>query len=166
MRNTLKMSNAKHGFTLIELLVVMAIIGVLATIGLNTYPQAQKQARDQNRKSDLRQYQSGIESYANQNNSLFPGNAAGSGGINAVNLCSVSGWSAYMSSCPEDPKNSTDSTFQYKYSGDGGATLSTVYVLWAKLEGFSATTYWVSCSNGKVGKATSGIPVTGGGCPI
>ncbi|MBI3290581.1 type II secretion system protein [Candidatus Microgenomates bacterium] len=159
-------NNVQRGFTLIELLVVMSVITILATIGLNVYPQAQKQARDQQRKSDLSQYRSGIESYANQNNSLFPGGAAGSGGINAVNLCNISGWSIFMSSCPEDPKNSSDLTFQYKYSGDGDATLSTIYVLWAKLEGFSSTTYWVVCSNGKAGKATSGIPVTGGGCPI
>lgn len=160
------MRNKVKGFTLIELIVVMAIIAVLATLGINAYPQAQRQARDSQRKSDLSQYRSGIEAYANQNGSLFPGGAAGSGGINAASLCTISGWSAFMSSCPEDPKNSSDSTYQYKYSGDGAAVLSTKYVLWAKMESFSATTYWVVCSNGQVGKATSGVPVTGGGCPI
>jgi len=41
------------GFTLIELMVVIAIIAILAVVGLTLYSGAQKSARDSKRKSDI-----------------------------------------------------------------------------------------------------------------
>jgi len=43
----------KKSFTLIELLIVIALIGILAGIGIFTYDEAQKKARDAQRKNDL-----------------------------------------------------------------------------------------------------------------
>lgn len=157
-----------RGFTLIELLVVITIIGILGAIGLNTFPQAQKQASDQTRKSDISQYRVALEAYANAHDGFYPGGAQTA--IPAKNLCTISDWVNFASACPEDPKFSTDSTFQYKFTADGtslSSPTSTNYVLWAKLETVSSpTTYWFVCSNGKSGNATSGIPTSNGSCPL
>lgn len=154
----------KRGFTLIELLVVISIIGILAALGLASFTTAQKQARDTQRKSDLKQYQNSLESYANKNNSLFLSRTTSGGATSSV-ICTDLG----LTSCPEDPKNSSDSTFAYKYQSDGtnlGTATATVYVLWGKLE--STPSYWVLCSDGKVGsKAQTGwANPSMGACPL
>ena len=95
-------------FTLVELLVVISIIGVLASLVLVSFIPAQKQARDAQRKSDLKQWQSSLETFANQNNSLYPA----FGGITADDAPVVSGdcnlgtlcASLGLSGGPEDPK--------------------------------------------------------------
>lgn len=63
------------GFTLIELLVVMAILGVLATVGLANYQGAQAKARDARRKSDLGQVQTAAETYFSDHRE-YPNNSA------------------------------------------------------------------------------------------
>ena len=60
------------GFTLIEILVVISIIGVLASLALVSFAGTQKQARDTQRKNDLKQYQTSLENFANNNSSLYP----------------------------------------------------------------------------------------------
>jgi len=67
-----KKVNFKYkGFTLIELLIVIAIIGLLASIVLVSFPKAMKGARDVVRKSDMKQLQKAIEVYR-QSNSSYP----------------------------------------------------------------------------------------------
>ncbi len=61
----------QRGFTLIELLIVIAIIGILASIVLVSFPAAMKSARDANRKSDLKQLQIALEVYK-QANGFYP----------------------------------------------------------------------------------------------
>lgn len=55
--------NIKKGFTLIELLIAMAILGILATVGLGSFRTAQMRGRDTQRKSDLKQIANAIELY-------------------------------------------------------------------------------------------------------
>lgn len=50
-----------RGFTLIELLVTIAIVGVLATIGLTAFSTTQASARDGRRRSELEQLAKSIE---------------------------------------------------------------------------------------------------------
>jgi prepilin-type N-terminal cleavage/methylation domain-containing protein len=57
----------KRGFTLIELLVVIAIIGILSSIVLVSMGNVRGNARDVNRKSDMRQIISAQELYYNDN---------------------------------------------------------------------------------------------------
>ena len=52
-----------HGFTLVELLVSIAILGVLASIGLVSYAGYVKQARDALRKDDISQLNNAIRQY-------------------------------------------------------------------------------------------------------
>jgi general secretion pathway protein G len=47
------MKMRKNGFTLVEVLIVIAIIAVLATLGITNFSAASKKARDSVRKSDL-----------------------------------------------------------------------------------------------------------------
>ncbi|MEK7111926.1 MAG: type II secretion system protein [Patescibacteria group bacterium] len=152
------------GFTLVELLVVISVIGILASIVLVSFTGSQKQARDTQRKSDLRQYQLSLENYANKNNGLYPRRNVT---VSAdTTLCT----DLSQTTCPSDPRELKDATFDYKYQSDGtasdGTAAATIYVLWGKIENVSATTYWVLCSNGKSGQATVGIPPTGGACPL
>ncbi len=55
----------KKGFTLIELLIVIAIIGLLATLGIISMTSARAKARDSKRISDLTQIRSAMELYYN-----------------------------------------------------------------------------------------------------
>ncbi|MFZ5932785.1 MAG: type II secretion system protein [Patescibacteria group bacterium] len=154
----------KKGFTMVELLVVIAIIGILASMALVSYTGSQKQTRDTQRKSDTKQYQLALENYANKNNGLYPQRPTT---VSAdTTLCSDLG----LTGCPSDPREAKDASFDYKYQSDGtisdGSAAGTSYVIWGKIENVTTTTYWVVCSNGKTGTATTGIPPTGGACPI
>jgi len=51
------------GFTLIELLIVVAIISILVSIGAVSFSRIQRQGRDAERKTDLREIESALELY-------------------------------------------------------------------------------------------------------
>lgn len=159
-----KLSLNKRGFTLIELLVVISLIGILAALALVSYIGAQKQARDSQRKSDIKQYQNATEIFGNKNNGLYPSRTDATGVRASTTLCGDIG----ISTCPEDPRNTEDASFVYRYQSDGsgsGRIDATKYVLWAKLE--NSADYWVVCSDGRVGtKAQSGFSLTQGNCPL
>ena len=59
----------KKGFTLIELLVVIAIIGLLSTLAVVALGNAREKARDSKRLSDVKQIQTALELYFNDNSS-------------------------------------------------------------------------------------------------
>ena len=146
------------GFTLIELLVVISIMGILVTIVSTSFVTSQRQARDVQRKSDLKQYQNALENFANGNHGLFPARSTAAV-VASTTLCFD--LNVYLNpdiACSEDPK---PLIYTYKYWSDGtnGTVSATTYVLWAKLESSSTTTYWVVCSNGKSGGTTT-VPVS------
>ena len=146
----------RQGFTLIEMLVVISLIGILAAIALVSFTSSQKQARDVVRKSDLKQYQTVLESFANMASGFYPSRT----GVDVsayTYLCTDLNVKFEPDiSCLEDPKNSTDPTYMYYYRSNGtnGTQSATVYVLWAKIEN-KANTYWVVCANGKNGESAS-----------
>ena len=161
----MKIKNGIHrGFTLVELLVVISVIAILTSIVSISLASAQRQARDTTRKSDLSQYRSSLEMFANKNNGLFPLYSTST--VASTSLCTALGSSG---TCPEDLKYANDNTYlQYQYQSDGSGTTgvasATKYVLWAKLENVT-TTFWVVCSTGQSGKITSTTVFSGGDCP-
>lgn len=140
----------KKGFTLIELLVVVAVIGILVSLGTARYLTAEKSTRDLRRKSDLSQYRTALENYANANNSVYPGSAA-NGTIDV--LCRTGSFATqYLSgSCIEDVMKNVAGHSNYFYYANAGGT---DYVLWAQLERTEggAAVYYEVCSNGRSGE--------------
>ena len=143
----------KQGFTLIELLITIAIIGVLASIGFATYPSTQKLARDARRKSDMKQYQTALESYANGTDGIYLTSET------ALTIDSSFCTSLSFASCIFDPNNTSPYIYKYISTANG-----LDYVLWAKLESKSTATYWTVCSNGTTGESTT--VSSNGVCPI
>lgn len=148
---------AQRAFTLIELLVVMAILGILATVGIGNFMTAQMKSRDARRKSDLEQIQKGLEMYM-ADHGTYPPSATG-----RINTGTSLDWTSnptfsdtkgtvYMQALPSDPSGK----YQYCYVSTG-----TTYQLYAMLEngrdpgingthscgGESAYNYGVSSSN-------------------
>jgi prepilin-type N-terminal cleavage/methylation domain-containing protein len=153
----------KKGFTLIELLVVIAIIGILAGISLVSFGGAQRQANDAKRKSDLKQYQNLLETYANKNEGMYPKHTVTSSA--SETLCTNLG----QTGCPYDVKHVSNDAFDYFYQSNGpdntGNAGATQYVLWAKIENTDSRHYAV-CSSGKVGEVYVPDDISGGTCPI
>lgn len=65
----------KKGFTLIELLVVVAIIGLLSTLSIVALNSARAKSRDARRVADVKQIQTALELYYNDNGQ-YPGSTA------------------------------------------------------------------------------------------
>lgn len=160
------MKKMKKGFTLVELLVVISLIGVLASLVIISFTGSQKQGRDSQRKSDLRQYQNALEVFANKNSGLYPARPAGGGSQPAHQvLCN----DLELTSCPRDPREDESAGFSYRYQSDGppgGGTAATQYVLWGRLE--NEEVYWVFCSTGQSGEipTESWINPIAGACPL
>jgi len=70
----MRMQN-KKGFTLIELLIVIAIIGILSSIAVVSVGNVRRFARDSKRLADIRQIQTALEMYFNENNAYPLGTA-------------------------------------------------------------------------------------------
>lgn len=130
-----------RGFTLIELLVVISIIGLLASIVLASLNSARVKARDTRRIADIRQLQTALEFYYDQNGTYITsgGCAATSpntGWCNSVQSLSGGHWvrngntnlGAFLASDPLDPKQAASpnwtpvngGTIFYFGSGYGG----------------------------------------------
>ncbi len=60
-------SRLQQGFTLVELIVVIAIIGLLATVGVSSYSNVLKSGRDAKRKADLQEFVTAVKLYQIQN---------------------------------------------------------------------------------------------------
>jgi len=109
------------GFTLIELIIVMAILGLLATVGLASFRSSQIKGRDAQRKNDLGQLQRGLEAYYNDKGQ-YPADLPGAG--SPWQDEEVEDGTLYMKEIPSDP-----TTFSYEYESDG-----TSYKIFAFLE--------------------------------
>ena len=161
-----KRINKIQGFTIIELMIVIVMIASIALLFINTFPGAMKSARDTQRRSDLKQYQTAIERFANSKDSFYPALTNDTGTRASTTLCGLIGLSS--GDCPEDPRyitNPSTWTF-YKYESDGtvGLVNATNYVLWARLER-EVGQFFVVCSDGSSGYAAAEPSTTNGICP-
>jgi len=124
----------KRGFTLIELLVVVAIIGMLSSVVLSSLNTARGNARDARRQQDLKQIQTALELYYNDNNA-YPGEVAcdtskGSGSGNCAGYTGTD-WTAssfiyqalvptYIPNLPVDPLNTGNYYYNYEPANPSG----------------------------------------------
>ncbi|MFA5644648.1 MAG: type II secretion system protein, partial [Patescibacteria group bacterium] len=105
----------KPAFTLVELLVVIAIIGVLATLAMVSIQSARIKARDTKRIADIKQIQTALELFFNDNG-LYPASTSVTSSIN-------SGTKVYMEVYPQAPTppdgDCTEESNQYVYTEAG-----------------------------------------------
>ncbi len=143
-----KIKNKNTGFTLIELLIVVAVLGALSAVALISLTGASGHARDTRRMSDLKQYQTALETYYSSHEA-YP---MGSGSVTA--RCTDLG----LTTCPNDPKGRT-----YRYS-----TNSQQFTVDVELEAKSSSgqmQFFVVCSNGTSGTVLNSFSPSGGNCP-
>jgi prepilin-type N-terminal cleavage/methylation domain-containing protein len=159
------------GFTMVELLMVMGIIGVLAGFVLVSYPAAQKRARDANRKSDIKQYQTAMEVFANKHDGFYPDFITATDPASNAICVTKLGFTA--SQCPSDIKDAESvcdggAVCGYKYisngTGAGADDNATEYVIWGALEQPDSNTFWGVCSTGQSGEFAT--EPTNSSCPL
>jgi len=106
----------QQGFTLIELLVVIAVIGILAAVIMASLNDARAKARDAKRLADLKQVQTALELYRNDNNGYPIGNW-NSLSVWTNNLNNYLVTPGYLASVPVDPKGVDIYRLYSNYSG-------------------------------------------------
>jgi len=121
----------KFGFTLIELLVVVAILGILASVGLGQFFTAQKRGRDTQRKESLASIARALEMYYNDHKQ-YPLSSGENEGNIVIGGATIDwggeftdGETTYMKQLPKDPADNA----HYFYMSDG-----TSFKLYALLE--------------------------------
>ncbi len=127
------------GFTLLELLIVIVIIGILAVLIVPNLISGPQRARDSQRKSDLRNIKTALETYYNDNNT-YPDSSGWEADLEANG--------AYIKDVPEDPKSKS----AYAYTPSCTGSVCDSYTISATLENSrdpEATngTYTVSSAN-------------------
>lgn len=135
-----------RGFTLIELMIAISIIAILSVIAVTVYGQVTMNARDARRKLDLLDIAQALEVYYQKNGrypiTLYGDWAYSSAGADDWIVDSGSDPKqlvpSYISSLPQDPKNSSgsdawniwnmDNIFSYAYCG--GNSIPTISCYW------------------------------------
>jgi len=97
------------GFTLIELLVIISIIGLLSTLVVVSFGSTRKKARDARRLADVKQLQTALELYYNNNHQypIVPGDddsaILGAGTNCEGSVCSCLDDAGITASCAVNP---------------------------------------------------------------
>lgn len=175
------------GFTLLELLVVMAIIGILAAIGLASFGGVQAKARDAKRKNDLASFARAMEAFYGDRGrypvitadailgdigTAYPGGVIWGGTWTVGDV-------TYMTEIPADPKFTNYRYHPLRINGTSTALGTTAnspngYWLLAHLEneddasaarvGTSTPGYYVSTGIGSLGNELTRESCNGHGC--
>lgn len=140
------------GFTLIELLVVIAIIGLLSTLAVVALSSARQKSRDAKRVADVKQVQTSLELFFNDQGVYPAGTTITLGTTSAACLSSTNGFAAtcagtnYMVKLPSNPSPKNDgpvgvclTTTEYVYTQDAtGASYTIGYCLGGATGGVGA----------------------------
>lgn len=130
----------QRGFTLIELLVVIAIIGLLSTLAVVALNNARQKSRDSKRVSDIKQIQTALELYFNDENGYPAAITAGQA------ITGATSGVTYMAITPSNPDPNADgncpASNPYAYTqGTGASTYTLTYCLGGTTGGVSAGTH-------------------------
>jgi type II secretory pathway pseudopilin PulG len=107
-----------------SILIIVAIVTILlSTISTIILNSARKKARDAKRISDIKQLQTALEMYYNDNN-LYP---IASNTDELSKVISAEAHIVYMSNLPKDPLNKEK--FLYSYRSDKGTEYEITYCL-------------------------------------
>jgi general secretion pathway protein G len=112
--------NRKSGFTLIELLIVVAIIGILASIAVPNFLNANMRAKIARMEADMKALGDALLMYRIDNKNYF----GQMGGNPAAELRRLTTPITYINSIPEDPYRENSRKYQsatnnYDYSAYG-----------------------------------------------
>ena len=128
----------QRGFTLIELLVVIAIIGLLSTLAVVALNNARQKARDARRVSDIKQIQTALELYYNDENGYPDGSAVGQEVDSGTDLLGPTSAVTYMSIIPTNP---APNGMTYTYLQGSASTYTLQYNLEGPTGGLIAGTH-------------------------
>jgi len=103
--------NKLKAFTLLELLVVIAIIGILISLGVASFGNAQRKSRDSRRREDMKAVQNGLEQYYADHGGVYPTGSTMAAVINAA------GTSYFPAGAPTDPKITQSYSIQSDANG-------------------------------------------------
>ena len=113
----MNLRRSTSGFTIVELLVVIVVIAILVALTLPNLFGLQRRARDDDRKNDLKNVQSALETYYSDSQA-YPATSA------ALTP-------DYMDAVPEDPQGGA---YEYTPAPAGCTTACESYTITADLE--------------------------------
>jgi len=158
---------SKRGFTLIELMVAIAIVAILATVGMVVYASAQKSGRVSKRLQDLKAIQTALELFKTTKG-FYP-SVTTAGTFVCVDALSANNSLApnFLPVVPRDPIQTTVSganCYEYTSNGTGATPQGTEYKVRSRVPTSEMTWEDLNQQPTMINPAADGN--TGNGCTV